>query len=438
MESKGGDPEGWRRGWLGPVAFFAFSLFLLACAERHAGTEVQDPFEIAGVVASEGGGPSAGAVVFLVPKGDAALGKSGSLSRRQSARDTFVTTTDVYGRFEFDTIPLGFYSLWVHDLAGNKAALEDSVHLYKHIMRLRFQVDLKPRKPVVGIVTERSTGLPIQGASCRVKGTPLEDGTDEKGIFKFSLPDGSFDIDCLHGDYDPYSRQSIVTVSDSTPTVSITLTNTGRGPFVPAPPSVSVSKDPVTGAVRISWSRSADPGIVAHSVRRYDIDIPVYKLIEVAEPDSEHYDFPFGGAPNSVLRKELVYSVAAVRKDGSKSEYTISRSNAETVTRGARLDLRFADTVTTFTVGDTARIVGEFSDWIFPADRFAWTLEESQDSLRLVDPLRLLPGSDLAAGRDTLTYPCSAPGTVGIRLTLRDKSGGVTYKIRSLNIVASP
>ncbi|MDQ2999974.1 MAG: carboxypeptidase-like regulatory domain-containing protein [Fibrobacterota bacterium] len=406
------------------------------------GTEVQDPYEIvAGKVVSEDGAAAARASVYLVRKDYSALVKRDSFANPSSSQGDafFHRTTDDKGHFKFDSIPFGDYDLWANDFVDDNAAIGDSFSVSKYTDRLVFNVSLKPKKAVVGIVRERSTGQAIVGASCAVKGTPLVSITESNGIFKFSLPDGSFDIDCRKDFYDHYSRQAIVKVSDSTPTLTITLTNTGKDVFVPAPQSVAVTKDPVTGVVRVSWSKPEGLEVFNYSVRRIDIENPaVIRLFEVGESDSDFYDIPFGGAPVSLFRKDLLYAVACVKRDGKKSEYSKSLPNVETITRGADLNLRFADAVRDFAVGDTARLIGEFSGGIYPADRFNWTLGEAQDSLRLVDSLRVLPGSDLAAGRDTLVYPCTAPGSVGIRLTIRDKSGGVSVKLKTLVIAPPP
>ena len=64
-----------RRGWLGPAAFFASAVFaILGCGPQTAGTEVSDPYELAGVVQQETGAPASGAAVIAVSQG-MALGK---------------------------------------------------------------------------------------------------------------------------------------------------------------------------------------------------------------------------------------------------------------------------------------------------------------------------------------------------------------------------
>ena len=439
MLFKGGNPARSRRGWLGLATFFAFALALSGCT----GTEVQDPYEIvAGKVISEDGAAAVGVRVMLVREGFLVLGKSGATATPAGKDSLFPTQfsdiTDHKGIFKFDSIPIGSYVLRAIDSVSTKVAT-DTIKVNKSTKYSFYNLPLKHLGTVVGIVSDVADGKPLQGAICTVESSRLSDTTEAHGIFNFSLPEGMYGIDCWKEGYWSDPRQNLFVVSDSNPTVLIGLTNRVKEERIPVPSAVSISKDPVTGEVRVAWTRPASLEHFRYSIRRIDIDNPtVIKLFEVGESDTDFYDIPFGGAPVSLFRKGLSYAVACVKRDGKKSEYTKSLPNVETVTRGAELNLRFADAVMAFAVGDTARLIGEFSGGIFPASRFNWTLGDAQDSLRLVDSLRVLPGSDLAAGRDTLVYPCTALGSVGIRLTIRDKSGGISFKLKTLVIIAPP
>lgn len=423
-----------RRGWLGLAAFFALTVSLAGsgCVE---GTEVQDPYELAGRVVHENGEPAEGAIVIagLSPQARTASAKSTAASSAAAYGNFDTVFTDASGRYHFDSLPFGRYDLSIEDSTPGsetrkRSRLPDLPATKASI--LAPDAILMPPGELIGSLVDRDHDTPLDGGYCTVEGTPYHDLT-KSGIFHFSLATGIYSIRCSRSPYN--STYTVVEVNANTDKIIRIPMDVGPSPEIrPVPSNVRAEYNPATGVVTLTWSSANFPQWYMYGIKRVDS-----ALAGGAEPmltkDTVFRDVVYAGQSDTVSRKALLYSIYCLKSDlnFSTGSAPIQIEATRPTSHGADLTLTFLGPKGPFTVGDTARLVGTFGNVFRDNKRLQWHRRDSADSLREV----MLSGP---AGSDTLIYPCESEGKLDIGMTVTDVNGTVTSLFQSLEILPSP
>src|SRR5689334_3129868 len=115
------------RGGLVLAAFSALglllALFWAGCAQpgyggtELCGTEVPDPWEVAGCAELEDGSPAVAARVVAYPTTRAAQAKGSAEGASRNSQDGYVVMTERHGLYSFTSLPAGEYDLFFEDTA---------------------------------------------------------------------------------------------------------------------------------------------------------------------------------------------------------------------------------------------------------------------------------------------------------------------------------
>lgn len=431
MEIRAFGPKGFiARGGLVPAAFLASALLALLCAgcaepgyggTKLCGTEVPDPWEVAGCADLQDGEPAIAARVVAYPVGDAQA-KGSASGGSAAARDSFVVETESHGLYRFPSLPPGEYDLYIEDTA-NKNIQGWQVHRQPNI---RVNVGGKQTLPTyqlrtaglftLSVVDEKNDST-IEGAECRVEGTPYRlPPTDAIGSSFIFLPAGLdssdlFRVTCTRS---PYSETSLYFEINSNKTTSrrMKMAMGESAPIIPKPLNIVAVEDTSTGIVRVSWSKPLSTELFEYVLKRNEMDNPAMSKTWPLGGDSVYYDAAFGGEPDSVTAKALQYSVACVKRKGGSGDWAYGKPI--TVVRGPSVELKFLDTASSCRAGDTIRIVGGYSNRFHFNTRVSWTLKGGPDTLRTFEVSN-------RTGADTLNFPCSASRGAQAELQMRVK-----------------
>ncbi|MDB5047592.1 MAG: hypothetical protein JWO30_663 [Fibrobacteres bacterium] len=435
-----------QRGWACLAAFLAFVLLLSGqgCGTRVAGTEVQDPYELAGRVQLENGDPAGGAVViaaYAANDGNA----SGKIQAVHSVHaDTRFDTVfaDANGRYHFDSLPgegpfdFTFEEAFASEGDKKLSRLPGIFRTKQAITTLR-PVRLKPPVLLIGKVMEESSGELLDSARCEVAGTPYRSISDH-GIFHFSLADtsspgatGFYSITCSLEPYTPGSVFTEVT-SNANKLVQVYLNQGATEVVQPAPANVDASYDAATGVVTLSWPKTDFSQFYVYGIRRVDLVAAGGPTVFYTN-DTLYRDVVYTEQSDTVSVKHLRYTVYCLKKDlnfATASPATILTATRPT-SHGADISLGFSDAQNPFKVGDTAKVVGTFRNVFRDNKSLHWKIKGATDTLRQAD----LVGT---SGADTLAFPCTEPGKIEIGLSVTDMAGIVTTLYKSLEVIAAP
>ncbi|MDB5103208.1 MAG: hypothetical protein JWP91_897 [Fibrobacteres bacterium] len=441
MELRGSDPmKTVLRGGLVLAAFSAFLVSAIGCmgsvAGTFCGTEVQDPYEVAGCVEQENGEPAIGVRVVAIASGP--LTKvSGSGGLEASGSDTAIT--DREGFFLFKSLPHGNYNLIYEDVSRDssgklRAALRSNVNTLIEPQFVQ-KVKLQRSNFLFVVVKDKTADQLLGDVECHLEGTPYYATTSPNGVAVFEVPQGSYNILCYKVNYTPVQFQTEfykdVTKKDGNKTVDIQLSQ-GEDVKIPSPINLIVTQDPATSNVNLSWGKPVSTQALKYRVKRNVTEMPAQSKSFDVGYDLFYFDAVFGGEPDTVTAKTLVYSVACVRGDGITGLYATKQFTA---VRGPSVTLAILDSAGTgFRTGDTARIVATYSSRFFRNDTLTWKVRNAPDSVRI---LRTIPLPE-RAGSDTLLYPCAARGEPELELRVKDETGITSVSRLVLHIQDAP
>ncbi|HKP98003.1 MAG TPA: carboxypeptidase-like regulatory domain-containing protein [Fibrobacteria bacterium] len=433
------------RGWLGPAAFFAYAFWLsvLGCS---SGTEVQDPYELAGRVVHENGEPAVNVTVVAMSNSPGSAKTSASPLETGEA-DSKTVLTDSKGEFKFDSLPRGIsFDLIFEDTSAPLEVRESwrrfGIRPPKGSVLTLKPVKLRPPGEVFGTVIDYADKTNIDSARCQVDGTPYSTFT-KLGVFHFNLGGGEregdtgqtgvlYEITC---EKSPYSSGTIfVEVNPSqSKQVQISL-DMGEGEIQqPVPATVAAGYDPATGVVTLTWNRVAYAQHVLYGIRRGD-SVLVGPTEQFTSIDTVFRDVVYYGQTDTVSRKVLKYTVHSLRKDLIYRTGTPALRVEATrpTSHGADLALRFPDRGNPSQVGDTALLIGSYRNVFRNNKSLQWMSKDPQDSLlRKVD----LTGR---SGEDTLVFPCTGEGKFEIGFQVTDSAGITTSLFKTLEIKPAP
>lgn len=418
-----------RRGRLGLAAFLSYAF--IGMAGCNSGTEVTDPYELAGRVTQENGQPAAGAKVIVLSE-KVSVNMKVSAAASDVVEEQFDTVyTEKNGEYHFVSLPQGRHFLTVEEDTSEAANRWWTDGVYTHPGQTsQVSGKLKPPGELLLTVQDEADGSLLQNSSCEVKGTPYNTAT-ATGVLHFFLPEGVHQVVCHH---DGSADRSIY-VEIASRTVKDFRINLGQGeaPVAqPFPDSVAAAYDSVTGVVTLTWSQKMPAPYVVYGIRRVDETLggPAQQFLSA---DTVWRDNPYA-ATDTMPQKVLRYSIYCLKKDLLYKTPTppIRVIATRPVTaHGPDLGMRFLGGDSVFKVGDTARVVASFRNPFRNNARLQWWIKDSVDSLRQVD----VTGSQ---GEDTLAFPCLAPGNPEIGITVIDVAGFSSTLRKPFEIISAP
>ncbi len=433
MALKGKNPIGvLRRGWLGLAAFFALA-FLSADLGCQTGTEVSDPHELLGLVQLEDGTPAVGAkVVAIATSVEENPAVKGADSQRAGLKSTDIAYTNGEGKFHFDSLLSGRYDLTFEDSSSNlnlkKVGIKRNLRpiLPYEGEGLPFIINLRTPGQLEGTVTDVDNGSVLDSVICQVDGTPYWAST-QNGKFHFFLAEGGYRVLCQKPPYTSVSMYTEVN-SGQSKEISFQLDQGPSGKPKPFPDTVIAVYNPITGVVTLTWSKVNFPQLVMYGIRARD-SAQTGAPRTLLSTDTTTIDQPYKDQSDTVAKKNLYYSVYCLKSDhvfGTGTE-PIKVVATRPTSFGADLDVRILPADSAYKVGDTARVVGTFTNPFRDNRLLQWKIKNSNDSLRDLE----LTGR---AGSDTLLFPCDSAGTMQIGIQVTDVSGIVTSAYKQLII----
>lgn len=158
------------------------------------------------------------------------------------------TTTDADGRFAFTPAwTLAGFHLRGEGAEGYASGFEGPFRSGRDDVLLR----LRASGSIAGVVVDAETRLPLAGARLelrnerfRVRATSGHDGRFDLGL----VPDGSYDLEILHHDYDR-AHEREVSVPLETPQLVVTMQNATEGTWVTGTVTDAGTGQPVAGAI---------------------------------------------------------------------------------------------------------------------------------------------------------------------------------------------
>ncbi|MFA9460019.1 TonB-dependent receptor [Thiohalorhabdus methylotrophus] len=84
-----------------------------------------------------------------------------------------------------------------------------------------------PTGTLQGRVVSAEDGGPVSGARVFISGTPVDMQTDKEGRFRTKLPEGTYSLSVIHGDYSTQTKDGIKVGADKTAKASVELTPAG-------------------------------------------------------------------------------------------------------------------------------------------------------------------------------------------------------------------
>lgn len=431
MQIKGASPIGFFiRGGLGLTAFFAFALLLYGCSK---GTETEDPWELAGYVEHKDGEIAVGARVTAV-RNDAARLKSVSRNAAQVANDPVdAVETDADGRFKFDSLPEGSYTLFFDYFDGVDSSRIQAHRIDGVYAHPGFSKSLDTtRLQTAAILTARAYNMvdstDVEGAECRIDNTPYRATTVEFGLFLLYALPGTYKVRCEKGILlsQPYE---VKLDSGRVASERIPMTEGGLAVTIPVPTNVTAILDSSTGIVRVSWSKPVTNELIKYRIRRLEIDKTNLLVGWESVTDTIQYDPVFAGEPDTVTSKLVQYNVASKR--GAMYSDAVS-SKPTWMVRGPSAKVGFLDTAqTSCVVGDTAKLLGTYKSRLNHNARVLWTMRSTLDTLQDTQV-------DNRQGSDTLSFPCLAPGNPSLEFRVKDETGITSITLFKFGIVSPP
>jgi hypothetical protein len=424
------------RGGLGLTAFFAFVLGLSGCSNPGmsggtCGTEVEDPYQLAGCVEKDDGDAGVDVRVSAIPnnRGMAKHGSSGA--EGGGNMPAAVEFTDKNGQYKFKGLEKGEYTLYFEylDTANDDVQADrlDGAYVLARGVNSLGSSRLKPASTL--IVEPRistDTGA-VVGAKCHIERTPYSGITEESGLLIFYALPGTYHVLCEKGTLksQPYTAK----LEGPITTAPVLMTEGGLAVTIPLPSNVVANLDTTTGIVRVSWSKPATNELFQYRIRRLELE-KIDLLVGWEDfKDTILYDPVFAGEPDTVTSKTIQYNVVSNRGAMYSS---VVYSNRILAVRGPSAKVGFLDAAQSFcVVGDTAKLLGTYKSRLNHNARVLWTTRSPLDTLQ---DTRV----DNRQGSDTLSYPCLAPGAPSLEFRVKDETGITSITRFKFEIVPSP
>ncbi len=143
-------------------------------------------------------------------------------------------TTDGQGRFLFDALPIGYYTVRALDLGTGRSGQVAGIHLYYEEQVITSDVVLEARGTVRGHLVDPGGSVPVPGATIVLESRGLVAfltyaSTDGDGLFEFQgIPQGSFTLRCTEpGGIRQASGSGLIVHEDEVVTVDLVLQESG-------------------------------------------------------------------------------------------------------------------------------------------------------------------------------------------------------------------
>jgi hypothetical protein len=420
------------------LAICAAALLLAGCrtidpgSDAVCGTEVPDPTEmVVGCLVDEGGRPVPG---FRVLAGT--LDPNGRPGQN-AIEPVDSTTTDPTGRFSFRNLDLGNFLIYANEDSSRQMPI-------RKVMRkagdatARLGIDTLYRNGLLQGTLLSEDGAPLSSVACVVEGERFSTMSLGDGHFTMYLPSGHVSLLCGvdRSDLAPTRAETRVVAGDTT--LLTLVIPTVEEPRPPGPVSLSLRYDDLTGIVHLSWPPV--PGGVVYVLRRTDLSLGSHAYSTFFLPETSHSDvIPWIKDGDGVVRttdKTILYNLSTAYPNKVS---TLSPTMIDTVITvrpprflGPEVSVKLLGDKAAFLVGDTARVVGTWRNPYRKNQGLAWTLESDGTALKAV---RETPDT---AGTDTLVYPLTAAGKIGIRFRVVDVSGAASSALQLLEIESDP
>jgi hypothetical protein len=428
-------------GGRGLAAFSALALgalLVFGCADlgiggtELCGTEIPDPWEVAGCAELENGDPAVAVRVVAYPTTRTAQA-NGTASLPY--RDSYVVMTEKHGLYSFSSLPAGEYDLFFEDTANQKTG-DWRAH---HLPNIKVKVGGRQTLPLCTLktvgqlilnVVDSRNDAPIDSAECRIANTPYHLPPTRSGIANIYLPmGGGYRVECSRSPYTD-NFQVFQILPESTKTVTLQMSQGDPDPLIPKPDNVSAVLDTASGIVRISWSRPASTELFEYELKRNETENPLASKSWPLGGDTVYYDAVFGGEGDTITSKQLQYSVRCLKRKGGAGDFAYGKPIR--AVRGPSIDLKYLDTAAaSCKAGDTVRIAGRYSNRFHYNTRVSWMVKSAPDTLRTFEV------SD-RSGADTLGFPCKAPGGVPLEMRVKDETGVTAIGRILVQVVSDP
>lgn len=448
MEFRALGPKGFIAvGGRGLAALFAFTgamtsvgLLFLGCSDhgiggsRLCGTEIPDPWEVAGCADLENGDPAVATrvVAYPTPSGQSKRSADGG---PYPSQDSFVVMTDKHGLYSFTSLPTGEYDLFFEDTANQKTKDWRAHHLPNIKVRVGGRqtlplCTLKTAGQLILNVVDSRNNAPIDNAECRIANTPYQLPTTRSGIANIYLPMGAaYRVECSRSPYTD-DFQAFQILPESTKTVTLQMSQGDSDPLIPKPFNVLSVLDSASGIVRISWSRPASTELFEYELKRNETENPAASKSWPLGGDTVYYDAVFGGEGDTITSKNLQYSVRCLKRKGGAGDYSYGKPIK--AVRGAQIELKFLDSSSSpCKTGDTTRIAGRYSNRFHDNTKVSWTLKGEADTLRAFEESH-------RSGTDTLSLPCNVPRSLSLELRVKDETGVTAIGRIPVQIITGP
>jgi hypothetical protein len=401
--------------------------FLLGCglepSSRRCGTEVPDPEDkdltVAGCVEGLDQQPAVAARVIAWPS-----------NASQAAAGGITQYTDGNGRFSFGKeLAPGNYDLYFQD------SISDSTKrpvqrlpqpLVVHTLGQVFfrSIQLRPPTPLILVVKDYDSHLPIEGATCVLDHSPYAKATTgQEGVATFFVPPGHYTAICVEPNAGSVLGSTAVDVDSGDTVVQVpvypTLGGVEPSPL-PPPADFAGSYDENSGIVELTWSPVNDSRLLKYGIQRVNRDSGGGGQ-EFTTNNLFYPDVAFNRG-DSEQTKNLLYYVYSLKRDpggfnGRSRSQSFSLEARRPWAYGPRIDtLAPLDSLGAYHAGDTLRIVGAWTNRLRENDSLFWRVSGPAS-------LKQARAHPPAIGKDTLAFPLPDTGTYQVSLTIRDAEG---------------
>lgn len=426
MSLKGSGPT----GFLSRLAASLLPLLLLACGslervESCRSTEIPDEEDLAGCIVDGDDRPVAGVEVVAVRKGALAKGSA----RDSSAPEACHAVTDRLGLYRCGALAEGTYVVTAVDEENKRSIHSKEFKVEGRLIRLVTDT-LVPNGILEVKVIDGVYGNPMARVQCDLAGKPYVAFTDDEGRIEMSVPSGTYTLYCEFGEsgtsFEPVKIEGVGIRSGEVRRMPITLHSSFESkPRPPRPDTVLWHYDRVTGVVRLNWPKVPLKNIV-YVIYRVDptLSTTIYEISTTTDTVHNHVVYwpASERGPVEARSKYITYNISTAYRNDlnaiSHDAFQLTVPVSPPVFLGPTVSLRLADSSRAYAVGDTARLIGTFSNAFRANKSLAWNLAGSGTALR--------PPQDLAdsSGADTLSFPCTQAGEFRFKLTVTD-SGNV-------------
>lgn len=396
------------------------ALQLFACNKPDdngpMGTEVEN--EIVGQIFAQDGTPVPGAKVRVFPVSYSP--QTGLPKRGGSADSSFLSTiTDSKGRYFIDSLSRGEYNILAEK--GGLLSYQDSVGLSAS-PRVLLPDTLKPASSLRGIVALQPNHDPST-VTVEVLGTNAFANVDHNGRFDLpALGEGRYTLK-VSTTLDGYTSLFTGFSIGAGETANLPDTLKVRFTGIPLVSGLRlVSYDTLASVATFSWSASDYPNLLGYSIFRDTAKAAVLSqnpLNTFRVEDTVYSDTLLFDPESDAIAKSFEYRVRIQDRETDLGPgYFFLRVNAPHPSL-ARTFLRLESLGAhgnTAGIGDTLRIVADYSNPTRGLVRLSWRLLGQENPLRRIT----LAGKN---GRDTLALAFMDPGSRTLEVTVEDDAG---------------